>query len=130
MGTWKNVTFGLSKTAGDQLKDLTERLEFSQETDAYKFCFAYALTRKLNFRNDINTQSRTTKWAIGNFDQSGDIANLLSAIYPNEEYLDDKLISIAEAGIEAVYKLVHDEYLYTPGEVLEKTKPEINQWLD
>ena len=116
---WKSKTLGVSKAHEKQLLEIKDNLLFGQEDDTYKFCLGYALANRLtpDSRSD-SVIKRDTKWAMGNFDVGGDILLLLGALYPEEEDLQRILMSVAEAGIEAVHAKVTEEYLYTIGELL------------
>jgi hypothetical protein len=115
---WKSKTLGVSKPHEQQLLEIKEHLQFGQEDDTYKFCVSYALANKLT-RNTERNIKRETKWAMGNFDADGDLLVLLNAMFPEEEDVQSVLMTLAEAGIEAIHKKVTEEYLYTIGEVLK-----------
>jgi hypothetical protein len=115
--TWKSKTLGISDTHELQLREIKEYLDFDQEGETYKFCFAYAISEKTPALA-MSAPKRNTKWAMGNFDEGGDILTVLDALYPEENDLQSILMAKAEAGIEAVHKKVTQEYLYSISELL------------
>lgn len=108
MRRWKNDTLSVGPEHARKLKEIKERLEFSEEQDTYKFCFAYALRNGL--APDLSgSLSRTTKWAMGNFDKEGDLWAILEALYPGEEDPQKLLTLLSEAGIDEIHeKLTND----------------------
>lgn len=109
MRRWKNDTLSVASHHATKLKEIKEILDFSEEQDTYKFCFAYALRRGLS--PDLSsTLSRTTKWAMGNFDKEGDLWSILEALHPEEEDPQKLLTLLSEAGIDEIHeKLMNDK---------------------
>ncbi len=73
-------TIGLTARAQEILADIERRGWFLEGQDIARFCMAYALRSKVP---DGMTSGTETRWAAGNFDKTGEIRALLSALYPN-----------------------------------------------
>jgi hypothetical protein len=72
-------TIGLTAETQAILADLEARGWFLEGQDAARFCLAYAVRGRVAEGATTGTE---TRWAAGNFDRTGEIRAVLSAIYP------------------------------------------------
>lgn len=70
---------GLTPESQAILAEIEERGWFSDGQDVARFCMAYAIRAKVPEGATVGTE---TRWAAGNFDKTGEIRALLSALYP------------------------------------------------
>lgn len=75
-------TIGLTPEARAALTELEAKGWFQDGQDIARFCLAYAI--RATVPTGI-TEARTTQWAAGNFDKSGEIRALLAALFPECE---------------------------------------------
>lgn len=115
---WKSKTLGVTEVHESQLRAIKECLDFEREDDTYKFCLGYALAQELSSQA-VKSCSRNTKWAMGNFDEGGDLLVLLSALFPDEEDLQSVLMERAETGIEFIHDKVTSCFIYSVSELLD-----------
>ncbi|GEJ56643.1 hypothetical protein [Anaeromyxobacter diazotrophicus] len=93
-------TIGLTPDSRRALTELEAKGWFQDGQDAARFCMAYAIRAKLP---EGVTEDRTTQWAAGNFDKSGEIRALLAALYPDcqtpvrlmEHFVNQGLVMVA-----------------------------------
>lgn len=75
-------SIGLTPEAQSILTDLEELAWFSEGQDIARFCMSYAIRAGVR---DGATSATQTRWAAGNFDETGEIRSLLAALYPECE---------------------------------------------
>lgn len=73
-------TIGLTLETRAALTELEAKGWFQDGQDAARFCLAYAIRARVP---EGVTEARTTQWAAGLFDKSGEIRALLAALYPD-----------------------------------------------
>lgn len=71
---------GLSPAAQDYLDDLAHLGWFADGQDLARFAMAYAIRRGVAPGSAENTE---TRWAIGNFDDTHEIRDVIAAVYPD-----------------------------------------------
>ena len=72
-------SIGLTPESQLTLTKLEERGWFLEGQDIARFCLAYAVRAKVS---EGATSGTETRWAVGNFDKTGEIRVLLTALYP------------------------------------------------
>ena len=72
-------SIGLTSENQTVLAEIEERGWFMNGQDIARFCMAYAIRAKVE---EGVTQGTETRWAAGNFDDTGEIRPLLGALYP------------------------------------------------
>jgi hypothetical protein len=72
-------TIGLTPEMQAVLTGIDQSQWFRTGQDAARFCMAYAIREKVPEGVASGTD---TRWSAGNFDSTGEIAALLSVIYP------------------------------------------------
>lgn len=77
--TADKVDVGLTAEAQKTLAEIEERGWFVEGQDIARFCLAFAIRAKVP---EGVTQGAETRWAAGNFDKTGEIRAILSALYP------------------------------------------------
>lgn len=70
---------GLTPDAQAILAEIEERGWFIEGQDIARFCMAYAIRAKVP---EGVTTGAETRWSLGNFDETGEIRALVSALYP------------------------------------------------
>jgi hypothetical protein len=75
-------SIGLTPETRTALTELEAKGWFQDGQDVARFCLAYAI--RAGVPEGI-TENRTTQWAAGNFDKSGEIRALLAALYPESK---------------------------------------------
>jgi hypothetical protein len=70
---------GLTPESQAILAEIEEKGWFLEGQDIARFCMSYAIRAKVP---DGSTTGTETRWAAGNFDKTGEIRSLLSALYP------------------------------------------------
>lgn len=73
-------SIGLTAETQANLAEIEERGWFLEGQDIARFCMAYAIRRKVPEGVATGTE---TRWALGNFDETGEIRALLTALYPD-----------------------------------------------
>jgi hypothetical protein len=73
-------SIGLSVENQATLADLETRGWFLEGQDIARFCMAYAIRAKVPEGVTISTD---TRWAAGNFDETGEIRSVIAALYPD-----------------------------------------------
>lgn len=94
-------TIGLTTDTRAALTELEAKGWFQDGQDIARFCLAYAIRAKVPAGI---TEGRTTQWAAGNFDKSGEIRALLAALFPEcdtpvrlmEHFVNEGLRMVAE----------------------------------
>jgi len=92
-------TVGLTPENQTILDDLMSRGWFAQGQDAAKLCVALSIAQGVPVGATSGTD---TRWAVGNFDKTGELRALIGAMYPEcktpnrllEHYLNEGLQSI------------------------------------
>jgi hypothetical protein len=115
---WMQKTISLSEDADKNLRVVRDVLGFSSETDAYKFCVALAL--RFQIEEPAYSGGGSTKWAVGSWDEGGELGDLLGAVYGPEADYNEKLKLLADAGIRRVCRYIENDYLETIPEILEQ----------
>lgn len=72
-------SIGLTPEKQAILDELESRGWFYDGQDVARFCMAYAIRANVP---EGSTPGTDTRWAAGNFDKTGEIRALLSALYP------------------------------------------------
>lgn len=72
-------SIGLTVETQAILADIEARGWFLEGQDIARFCMAYAIRAKIPEGVTTGTE---TRWALGNFDETGEIRTLLAALYP------------------------------------------------
>jgi hypothetical protein len=72
-------TIGLTPANQATLSEIEERGWFLEGQDIARFAMAYAIKNKTPEGTTTETE---TRWAAGNFDDTGEIRMLLAALYP------------------------------------------------
>ena len=75
-------TIGLTPESQIALDTLDARKWFADGQDAARFSLAYAIKAKVGAGN---TQGTDTRWSVGNFDKTGEMRPLVTALYPGTE---------------------------------------------
>ena len=75
-------TIGLTPEAQATLDNLDARGWFAEGQDAARFALAYAIKSKAPNGGASGTD---TRWSAGNFDKTGEIRLLVTALYPGTE---------------------------------------------
>lgn len=84
---------------------------FEDLQDVARFCMAYAL--KCGVPEGAETGG-DTRWAIGNFDRTGEIQTLISVVYPNCATPVRAIEHLVNEGIRLVHKRVVMEIATPP----------------
>ncbi len=108
-------SIGLTSETQAILTDLLELHWFVDGQDIARFCMAYAI------RNGVAagmTPGTDTRWAAGNFDKTGEIRSLFSAIYPECETPVRLMEHFVNEGIKVVSRRLNAEKI-GPAELLE-----------
>jgi len=92
---------GLTPAARDALTELESKGWFADAQDAALFSMAYAIRAKLP---EGVTTGQETKWAAGNFDKTGDIRALLTALYPECQTPVRLMVHLVNEGLVMVSK--------------------------
>jgi hypothetical protein len=72
-------TIGLTPETQRLLADIEQRGWFQENQDLARFCLAYSIRAQIA---EGSTSGTETRWAVGNFDETGEIRALISALYP------------------------------------------------
>src|SRR5689334_17886457 len=72
-------SIGLTPETQRLLAELEQREWFQENQDLARFCLAYSIRAKVP---EGTTSGTETRWAVGNFDETGEIRALISALYP------------------------------------------------
>ena len=73
---------GLTPETQAILAELEQTGWFLEGQDVARFALAYAIRQGVS---DGITKNTDTRWAVGNFDESGEIRTVLTALYPQCE---------------------------------------------
>jgi hypothetical protein len=73
---------GLTAETQAVLAELEQTGWFLEGQDIARFALAYAIRQGVS---EGTTKNTDTRWAVGNFDASGEIRTLLTALYPASE---------------------------------------------
>jgi hypothetical protein len=73
-------SIGLTAETQRMLAELEQNGWFQENQDLARFCLAYSIRAKVP---EGNTPGTETRWAVGNFDETGEIRSLIAALYPN-----------------------------------------------
>ncbi|WP_436528653.1 hypothetical protein [Actinoplanes sp. HUAS TT8] len=73
-------SIGLTSQSQVYLTEIEDRGWFLEGQDIARFSLAYAVRSKVS---EGSTSGTETRWAAGNFDKTGEIRALLSALYPD-----------------------------------------------
>lgn len=73
-------SIGLTSETQALLETIEAASWFADKADIARFCLAYAIRAKVP---DGATPGTETRWAAGNFDDTGEIRAVLGALYPN-----------------------------------------------
>ncbi len=73
---------GLTSETQTILAELEQTGWFLEGQDIARFALAYAIRQGIS---DGTTKNADTRWAVGNFDASGEIRTVLVALYPHCE---------------------------------------------
>lgn len=73
-------SIGLTPASQVILEDLTALRWFGEGQDLARFAMAYAIRQGVKPGASTGTD---TRWAIGNFDETAEIRDLIAAIYPD-----------------------------------------------
>lgn len=114
---WTQKTVSISEEADLALTNIKEVLGFSNDTDAYKFCFAMAV--RFDIPRHLYSGTGNTKWAIGNMDENAELSDLISSAYGNNSDFNQELKRRAESGIFIIQGLLEEEYLESIPEILD-----------
>lgn len=108
-------SIGLTVAAQATLADLEERGWFVEGQDIARFCMAYAIRAKLPEGVTAGTE---TRWAVGNFDKTGEIRAVLAALYPECETPVRLMEHLVNEGLRLVGTRVRSEAV-GPAELLD-----------
>jgi hypothetical protein len=72
-------TIGLTPETQRLLAEIEEHGWFQESQDLARFCLSYSIRAKVP---EGLTSGTETRWAVGNFDETGEIRALISALYP------------------------------------------------
>jgi hypothetical protein len=108
-------SIGLTVAAQATLADLEERGWFIEGQDIARFCMAYAIRAKLPEGVTAGTE---TRWAVGNFDKTGEIRAVLAALYPDCETPVRLMEHLVNEGLRLVGTRVRSEAV-GPAELMD-----------
>jgi hypothetical protein len=114
---WMQKTISISEKADLALANIKDVLGFSNDTDAYKFCFALAV--RFDIPEHLYPGASSTKWAIGNMDENAELSDLIGSVCGKNADFNQELKRRAESGIFTVQNLVEEQYLESIPEVLD-----------
>ncbi len=112
------TTIGLTPETQSILKEIEEKSWFLDGQDAARFCLAYAIREKLP---EGTTQGTDTRWAAGNFDNTGEIRALLAALYPNCQTPIRLMEHLVNEGLTLVGDKVRANEVAGPAELMAET---------
>ena len=75
-------TIGLTSETQRLLEEIQAKAWFGEAQDVARFAFAYAI------KNGVApglTNGVETRWAVGNFDSTGEMLAVVSSLFPNAE---------------------------------------------
>lgn len=107
-------TIGLTPEAQVTLGDLEARGWFSEGQDAARFALAYAIKSKVPTGDASGTD---TRWSAGNFDKTGEIRLLVTALYPGTETPVRLMEYFVNEGLRLIAVRLSDSI--GPGELME-----------
>lgn len=109
-------TIGLTPGAQAIMEELERRDWFPEGQDAARFCMAYAIRRKVV---SGVVQGTDTRWAAGNFDKSGEIRLLLSALYPTASEMPVRLMEyLVNEGLRMIGERMKSDAV-APGDLMD-----------
>ncbi len=108
-------SIGLTHETQEMLNSIYEYGWFSEGQDVARFCMAYAIRQGCPEGTTHNTH---TRWAVGNFDKSGEIRALLSALYPACETPNRLMEHLVNVGLKEVHGRLEQEDL-GPNDLME-----------
>jgi hypothetical protein len=108
-------TIGLTSDNQAILAELEARGWFLDGQDIARFCMAYAIRAKISEGASAHTE---TRWAAGNFDNTGEIRALLAALYPNCHTPVRLMEHLVNEGLRMVAERVRSEAV-GPAELMD-----------
>lgn len=108
-------SIGLTAETQANLVEIEERGWFLEGQDIARFCMAYAIRRKLPEGVTTGTE---TRWALGNFDETGEIRTLLTALYPDCDTPVRLMEHLVNEGLRMVAARVRSEAV-GPAELMD-----------
>lgn len=108
-------SIGLTTETQVILTELEERGWFSEGQDIARFCMSYAIRAGVG---DGATSATETRWAAGNFDETGEIRSLLNALYPECETPVRLMEHLVNEGLRLVGERARQGSL-TPADLIE-----------
>src|SRR5690348_1172507 len=99
-------TIGLTAESQAILANLEARGWFLEGQDIARFSLAYAIRAKVS---EATTAGTETRWAAGNFDKTGEIRALLTAMYPSCETPVRLMEHLVNEGLRLVAARVQSE---------------------
>jgi len=106
-------TLGLTGQNKATMDEVVEKVGFGLGMDAAKLAFALALNRGVEH---TRIEGVTTVWAVGNFDEGGDIKALIENLLPDVESPYRTLESLINIG----FGLLEEEMRTNPNMSIEK----------
>lgn len=107
-------TIGLTPEAQVALANLEACGWFSEGQDIARFCLAYAIKAKTPAGG---TSATDTRWSAGNFDKTGEIRMLVTALYPETRTPVRLMEHLVNEGLSLVSARLSDSI--GPGELMD-----------
>jgi hypothetical protein len=108
-------SIGLTPETQAALAQLEEHGWFAEKEDIAKFCMAYAI--RANVPQGATTGT-DTRWAAGNFDDTGEIRALLEALYPACETPVRLMEHFVNEGLRIVASRVRSDFA-SPADLMD-----------
>lgn len=108
-------SIGLTSETQAILAELEGHGWFLEGQDVARFCMAYAIRAKVPEGATAGTE---TRWAAGNFDKTGEVRALLSALYPTCRTPVRLMEHLVNEGLRMVASRVRSESM-GPAELMD-----------
>lgn len=100
------VDIGLTPESQRLLQEIEERGWFAEAQDVARFCFSYSV--RAGVPEGITTGAET-RWSSGNFDKTGEIRAVVSALYPECDTPVRLIEHLINEGLRLVHRQVMEE---------------------
>jgi len=107
-------TIGLTSEAQCTLTKLEARGWFAEGQDIARFCLAYSIRAKVLAGSTPGTD---TRWSAGNFDKTGEIRLLVTALYPGNATPVRLMEHLVNEGLRMISDRLSDSI--GPGELMD-----------
>ncbi|MGA7615162.1 MAG: hypothetical protein WBX15_08270 [Thermoanaerobaculia bacterium] len=97
---------GLTAETQTLVEEIEQTGWFLEGQDIAHFALSYAIRKGVT---PGNTKNADTRWAVGNFDASGEIRTLLTALYPECETPVRLMEHLVNEGLQLVAERIRSE---------------------